>query len=343
LELLWICHVRECVERDRLFVLYSIISHESTRTLDPRRSVPVDYSKSFVEAYTRLAASAIQRGLCDELLDHTLAFGGLGLRDPEWPSWIPDWSQPLTRLTYSSRPHHKFRHRIKAEFYRDYKRPTLRLFGLLQQITSVQDPEKVLHDSNIVKGTEIASYTHSNTLGEKVAGMIISLFEDWAGFSGINSMLKLDLILAEHTRRMSLSESPMSEPEHQRTLVDTITRLVLEMQCWPCFGALNRAENDIESFHKEIARALQGLVLFQYSFYDEVVPGLTSAEVVPGDYVLFPHTYSESLADDICFVLRPCIPSQDRLEVRMLGICLVDQDQSAALRSVAKESIVDII
>jgi hypothetical protein len=91
--LLWDWHARECLDpRDRLFALYGMMSWESAQLLDYRTYGRIDYSNHFSVIYANLAISAVKSGLCDEILDHTIAFGGLAEQNPSWPSWLPSWN-----------------------------------------------------------------------------------------------------------------------------------------------------------------------------------------------------------------------------------------------------------
>jgi len=90
-------HTSDCVdERDRLYALYGLIPSTRPHSNQPakfKQICSVDYGKHFSEIYTNFAATAVEFGLFDQILEHMLEFGALAHQKENWPSWVPSWNR----------------------------------------------------------------------------------------------------------------------------------------------------------------------------------------------------------------------------------------------------------
>jgi hypothetical protein len=106
LDLLWNFHSAECYDpRDRFFALYGIAA-DITNISVPQKSFDIlpfmqtlknvypvaDYTTNWTDTYRQFAEGCLASGSQGALLQHLIGFGSLAHRNPDWPSWIPNWS-----------------------------------------------------------------------------------------------------------------------------------------------------------------------------------------------------------------------------------------------------------
>ncbi|KAH7186170.1 heterokaryon incompatibility protein-domain-containing protein [Fusarium flagelliforme] len=90
LSLLWTFHMSECSDpRDRIYSLLGL-----AQDMDPEDSGSIpDYGLGVDTVYCEFFGRCISTDRFLEVLLHIDAFGGLSGVNPNWPSWIPNWTR----------------------------------------------------------------------------------------------------------------------------------------------------------------------------------------------------------------------------------------------------------
>jgi hypothetical protein len=80
-------------ERDRLYSLYGLFEFGGL-VAGPVDYCSVDYRIHFSHVYTMFASGAVEAGVSQDMIMHTIQFGSLADQNESWPSWVPGWNLP---------------------------------------------------------------------------------------------------------------------------------------------------------------------------------------------------------------------------------------------------------
>lgn len=86
---------RNCSSTDPRDKLYALIGMADEKT---RSAIPIDYSKSVEEVFTRAAAALIERNNSLDVISSAFSIPGFMHGAQSLPTWVPDWTDQVTYL-----------------------------------------------------------------------------------------------------------------------------------------------------------------------------------------------------------------------------------------------------
>lgn len=286
-------------EHDRLYSLYGLVS--AGKPYDEQQEglaehCSVDYSVHFSHAYTVFASGAVEAGLFQYMIVHTLLFGSLADQEEIWPSWVPSWN--LTRKM-----------RLGTESF-SYLRPSRNLLGIRGDVSLWKESEEDIWDESSIcvvymhgmRALRLRGCIHRicHVQSGTVHSDATSYLEAFTRTQHAMSSLTIEWVVAlAMTCVPWLLSRPPSDLRNfcDGKFVDEFVEGILFVLAQRFMGlrsdgASEEQPDDISEVHvdwpefaSEAKRILEGLESFCYEVGESFTFGIAFAQVKPGDFV----------------------------------------------------------
>jgi hypothetical protein len=302
LDLLRRYHQANCVdEHDRLYALYGLARgtrlHDGEES-DAILSCAVNYNTHFSNLYIDFAGAAVESGFFDQIIAHTLEFGGLSEQQESWPSWVPSWN--MTRKMDCLRPiRHMRRSHVPSKIGAIHE---LKQYGTGRLWTEDNVGLSSVNGSKVLR---LRGRMHciSDTQSSIAVPDAMAFFETmirrpcvcWDSTSSRYKVVWLMTLALEsvpellsrpelHQRDFFL-QRPSSHPSHvyRDDASWSATKRVLGLPSDEY--SEEKFKFDEDRFLSETRRILQGLDAFCYEYEGSLTFGIAFAQVKPGDFV----------------------------------------------------------
>ncbi|CAN9336600.1 unnamed protein product [Alternaria alternata] len=330
-------------ERDRLYSLYGLLTageFNEEQKMGLAKYCSVNYNVQFSHAYTVFASGAVEVGLFQDVITHTLQFGSLADQEESWPSWVPSWN--LTRKMQLSifsfnylRPSQHLPEtwgynptpKLKANIWFEGSTRLVDMHGLRAlQLRGVT--HRICHVQSSTVHSDAISYLETiagaqRTMSSPVIAWVIALTMDI-----VPEMLFRPAF--DYHNVCGTGDLDLWDVYKQQELLFAATRRFLGLPRDDILGEQPKVDKDKFAF--EAKRILEGLKAFCYEVEGSFTFGIAFAQVKPGDFVfrtpgaVSTKDYSTGEISPSAFglIIRPYHPKSDAgpATFRLVGMCI---------------------
>jgi hypothetical protein len=331
-------------ERDRLYSLYGLLTAgklNEEQKMGLAEYCSVNYNVHFSHAYTVFASGAVEIGLFQDIITHTLQFGSLADQEENWPSWVPSWNltrkmqlsifsfnylrpsqhlpetwgyNPLRKL---SEPNIWFESSTRLVDMHGLK--ALQLRGVIHRVCHVRS--STVHSDAILYLEAIARAQH--TMSSPVVAWVVALTMDV-----VPEMLFRPAF--DYHSVCGTGDLDRWKDDKRQKLLFAATKRFMGLRLDDV--SEEQPEVDRNKSASEAKRLLEGLESFCYEVEGSLTFGIAYTQVKPGDFVFRTPKAASGVAyhtDELSpsasgLIIRPYHPGSDAgpAAFRLVGMCV---------------------